>query len=84
MHAGVHRSIPNLAAAAMVERRLSVFKQTLKSAASRVSPTLNPNSLDIFSIGTAAAREAVMFLESAECNHYRSVLKASARGRRVS
>ena len=84
MHAGVHKGIPVLAAAAMAERRLSVFKKTLKSAASRVSPTLNPDSQHIFSIGTAAARKAVMFLGSAECTHYRSVLKASARGRRVS
>ena len=29
MHAGVHSRIPNLAAAAMAERRLSVFKKTL-------------------------------------------------------
>ena len=82
MHAGVHKGIPSLAAAAMAERRLSVFKKTLSSAASRVSPTRNPNSLHIFTLGTAAARKAVMFLESAECNHYRSVLKASARGKR--
>jgi hypothetical protein len=84
MHAGVHKGIPSLAAAAMAERRLSVFKKTLSRAASRVSPTLNPNSSNTFSIGTAAARKAVKFLESAECTHYRSVLKASARGRRVS
>ena len=82
MQTGVHRSIPNFAAAAMAERRLSVFKKTLSSAASRVSPTRNPNSLHIFTLGTATARKAMMFLESAECNHYRSVLKASARGKR--
>jgi hypothetical protein len=82
LQTGVHRSIPNLAAAAMAERRLFVFKTTLKSAAARVSLTQNPDSLHNFSIGTAAARKAVMFLESAECNHYRSVLKASARGKR--
>ena len=33
MHAGVHNGIPSLAAAAMAERRSSVFKNTLKSAA---------------------------------------------------
>ena len=82
MQTGVHRSIPNLAAAAMAERRLFVFKTTLKSAAACVSLTQNPDSLHNFSIGTAAAQKAVMFLESAECNHYRSVLKASARGKR--
>lgn len=81
---GVHRRIPSFAAATMAGRRSSVFEKTLKSAASRVSPTRNPHSLHIFSIGTAAARKAAMFLELAECNHYRSVLKASARGRRVS
>ena len=83
MHAGVH-SIPGLAAATSAERRLSVFKNTLKSAASRVSPTRNPNSHNSFSIGTAAVRKAAMFLDVAELNHFRSVLKASARGRRVS
>lgn len=84
MHAGVHRSIPDFAAAAMAERRLSVFKKTLQSAADRVSPTRNPDSQHSFSIGTAAARKAVMFLDFAELHRYRSVLKASARGRRVS
>ena len=84
MHAGVHTGIPSLAAAAMAERRLSVFRNTLHRAADRGSPTRNPHSLQNFSIGTAAARKAAMFLESAECTQYRSVLKASARGRRVS
>lgn len=84
MHAGVHRSIPSLAAAAMVERRSYVFRKTLKNAASRVSPTRNPDSHNSFLIGTAAVRKAAMFLEFAELDHYRSVLKASARGRRVS
>ena len=83
MHAGVHRSIPSLAAAAMAERRLSVFRETLHRAAARVSPTHNPDSHNLFSIGTAV-RKAATFLDVAELNHYRSVLKASARGRRVS
>ena len=84
MHAGVHNSIPSLAAAAMAERRLSMFHKTLSSAARSVTPTLNPISTENHSLETAAARKAAKFLESAECNHYRSVLKASARGRRVS
>ena len=84
MHAGVQEGIPVLAAATMVERRMSVFKQALHRAASRVSPTHTPDSHNSFSIGTAAVHKAAMFLESAECTHYRSVLKASARGRRVS
>ena len=84
MHVGVHSRIPNLAAAAMAERRLRAFKKTLHRAAARVSPTRNPNSQHSFSIGTAAVRKAAMFLDCAEPNHYRSVLKASARGRRVS
>lgn len=84
MHAGVHRSIPSLAAAAMAERRSFVFRKTLTSAASRVSPTRNPQSQQPISKGTAAVRKAALFLESAECSHYRSVLKASARGRKVS
>ena len=84
MHAGVHRSIPDFAAATMAERRLRVFRNTLNSAAYRVSPTRNPDSHRLFSIGTAAARKAVMFLDIAELDRYRSVLKASARGRRVS
>lgn len=84
MHSGVHRSIPTLAAAAMAERRSSVFKKTLHRAAARVSPTRNPRSQHFISIGTAAARKAAMFLDFAELDHYRSVLKASARGRRVS
>ena len=79
MYAGVHRSIPRLAAAAMAARHLSVFKKTLTSAAPRISPIQYT-----FSIGATAARKTASFLESAECNHYRSVLKASARGRRVS
>ena len=83
MHAGVHNGIPSLAAAAMAERRLSVFKKALHRAATPVSPTRNPDSHN-FLIGTAAVRKAAMFLEFAELNHYRSVLKASARGRRVS
>ena len=78
MHAGIHHSIPTLAAAAMAERRLSVFRKTLISAATRVSPTQNH-----ISIGTSATREAATFLESAEGNHYRSVMKASARARRI-
>ena len=84
MHAGVHKGIPSLAAAAMAERRLSVFKKALHRAAARVSPTRNPDSHNNFLIGTAAVRKAAMFLEFAELDHYRSVLKASARGRRVS
>ena len=67
----------------MAERRLSVFKKTLHSAAARVSPTRNPDLHKLFSLGTAA-RKAAMFLDVAELNQYRSVLKASARGRRVS
>ena len=84
MHAGVQEGIPGFAAATMVERRMSVFKKALHRAASRVSPTQTPDSHNSFSIGTAAARKAAMFLDVAELNHYRSVLKASARGRRVS
>ena len=83
MHAGVH-SIPDFAAASMAARRLCVFRNTLSSAASRVPPTRNPDSHSLFSIGTAAAHKAVMFLDFAELDRYRSVLKASARGRRVS
>jgi hypothetical protein len=84
MHAGVHKGIPSLAAATMAERRLSVFKKALHRAADRVSPTRNPESHNKFLIGTAAAHKAAMFLEFAEPTRYRSVLKASARGRRVS
>ena len=84
MHAGVQKGIPTFAAATMAERRLRVFHNTLNSAASRVSPTRNPDLHSSFSIGTAAARKAVMFLDVAEPHRYRSVLKASARGRRVS
>jgi hypothetical protein len=84
MHAGVQKGIPTFAAAAMAERRLSVFKKTLHRAAARVSPTRNPDSHNSFLIGTAAVHKAAMFLDCAEPNHYRSVLKASARGRRVS
>ena len=84
MHAGVHQGIPDFAAATMAARRLRVFQNTLHSAASCVSPTHSPDLHSSFSIGTAAARKAVMFLDFAELNHYRSVLKASARGRRVS
>ena len=84
MHAGVQKGIPVLAAATLAERRLSVFKKALHRAASRVSPTHTPDTQHSFSIGTAAVHKAAMFLESAECTHYRSVLKASARGRRVS
>ena len=83
MHAGVHKGIPSFAAA-MVERRLSVFKKTLHRAAARVSPTRIPISLHTNSLGTATARKAVLFLDFAEFDRYRSVLKASARGRRVS
>ena len=84
MHAGVHKSIPSLAAATMAERRLSVFRKTLSSAARSVTPTLNPISLENNSLETKAARKAATFLEFAELDRYRSVLKASARGRRVS
>jgi len=84
MHAGVQKGIPTFAAAAMAERRLRVFRNTLHSAAACVSPTHNPELHSSFSIGTAAARKAVMFLDFAELHRYRSVLKASARGRRVS
>ena len=84
MHAGVHKGIPDFAAATMAARRLRVFHNTLHSAASCVSPTHNPDSQRLFSIGTAAAHKAVMFLDFAELDRYRSVLKASARGRRVS
>jgi len=84
MQAGVHQGIPDFAAATMAGRRLSAFAKTLHSAADRVSPTRNPDSHHLFSIGTAAVHKAAMFLDYAEPNHYRSVLKASARGRIVS
>ena len=79
MHAGLHNSNPSLAAATTAVRRLSVFKKTLHSAANCVSPTLNPEF-----VKPAAAHKAAMFLDFAEFDRYRSVLKASARGRRVS
>ena len=84
MHAGVHSRIPSLAAAAMAERRSSVFKKTLSSAARSIFPAQNPISLENHSLETKAARKAATFLEFAELDRYRSVLKASARGRRVS
>lgn len=84
MHAGVQQGIPGFAAATMAGRRLRAFAKTLNSAASRVPPTRNPSSHNKFLIGTAAVHKAAMFQDFAELDRYRSVLKASARGRRVS
>ena len=81
MHAGLHSSVPGLAAATMAERRSSVFKNTLISAAPRVSPTQYAISI---SIGTAATRKPATLLEATERKDYRSVLMASAKARRVS
>lgn len=78
MHAGSLRSTPDLAATAMAEPRLSVFRKTLTSAAPRISPVQYP-----ISTGATAARKTAKFPESAECGHHRAVMKASARGRRV-
>jgi len=74
----VQRSFP-VYAAATAERRFRVFTKTLAHAAHRVSPAQYQ-----ISTGAAAARIPAAFLGSAERNRYRLVLKASARGRRVS
>jgi len=79
MHAGVRHRIPNLAAAAMAGRRSSALHMSLRSAAQSAFPALN-----LISIATITALKAATFLEFAELDRYRSVLNASARGRKVS
>ena len=83
---GVHEGIPYSAAGAPAQRRASAFRKTLIRAAQNVSRSslLDSKSKSAVSLSTAAARLAAALLKSAECRRYRSVMKASARGRRVS
>jgi len=83
---GVHQSIPYSAAGASTYRRASVFRTTLIRVAQNISRSsfLDNKSKSAVSLSTAAARLAAALLKSAECSRYRSVMKASARGRRVS
>ena len=79
MNHGIHQNYLYAAAGTLPERRLSIFRNTLKRAASCVTPMQYTISL-----GTAVVMPATVFLDSSECSQFHSVLKTSVRGRRVS